>query len=130
MEITAKLPFLADPDLKLTKNFKTARKVYDQQLKRLSKSEVDRNDVIQAEGKLQKLGFVQFLENLNEDDQKMIMDSPVQYYIPWRVVWSKSITTPVRPVFDASHVPYGECSLNQILAKGTNNMNSLIQILI
>ena len=58
------------------------------------------------------------------------MDSPVQYYIPWKVVWSKSITTPVRPVFDASHAPYGECSLNQILAKGTNNMNSLIQILI
>ena len=126
----AKLPFIANPDLRLTTNLKTARKIYDTQVRKLVKSEKDRLSIIEAEGKLQELGFVEYLENLEQKDQENIMNSLVQYYIPWRVVWSKSITTPIRPVFDASHASPGECSLNTILAKGTNSMNNLIQILI
>ena len=33
------------------------------------------------------------------------------------------------PVFNASQTP-GGCSLNEILAKGINSMNNLVQILI
>ena len=40
------------------------------------------------------------------------------------------MSTPVRPVFDARMRMAGGCSLNDILPKGSNNMNNLVQILI
>ncbi len=129
-ECSAYLPFLADPDVRLETNLKIARKVYNSQLRTLSKINKDRCDVIDAEDKLQKLGFVDYLHNLNKEDQQTILSSPVQYYIPWRVVWGKSVSTPVRPVFDASMRTAGGCSLNDVLPKGSNNMNNLVQILI
>ncbi len=124
------LPFIADPDTRLVTNDKSARKIFDSQVKKLSKSEGDRNDVLESETKLQNLGYVDWLENLSEEEQKMILDSPVKYFIPWRVVWSKSISTPVRVVHDASSKTESGYSLNDILPKGSNNMNNLIQILL
>ena len=53
-----------------------------------------------------------------------------KYFIPWRVVWGSSISTPVRLVFDASQRTQSGCSLNDILPKGANSMNNLIEILI
>ena len=65
------------------------------------------------------------------EDERIILRGPVQYYIPWRVVWSTSVSTPVRLVFDASmRTAYWGCSLNDDLPKGSNNMNNLVQILI
>ena len=127
---TAVLPFTEDPDLKLINNMGSAKKVFDSVVKKLAKNDVDRKAVIEAEEKLQRLGFVDWVENLSDDDQKLIYEAPVQYYIPWRVVWSDSLSTPVRPVFDASMRPSSGNSLNEILAKGTNNMNNLQQIII
>ena len=121
----AHLPFLENSDLKLVSNMKSARKVYNGVVKALAKSSKDKEDVLEAERKLQSLGFVDWLENLSKDDQNSILNGAVQYYIPWRVVWS----TPVRPVFDASMRPPGGCSLNDILPKGSNNMNKLIEII-
>ena len=126
----AHLPFLDNPDLKLVSNMKSARKVYNGVVKALAKSSKDKEDVLEAERKLQNLGFVDWLENLSKDDQNLILNGIVQYYIPWRVVWSNSVSTPVRPVFDASMRPPGGCSLNDILPKGSNNMNNLMQIII
>ena len=107
-----------------------ARKIYDSQIKKLSKCDQDRLDVIESEFKLQSLGYVDWLDNLDEMDQKMILNAPVQYYIPWRVVWNKSISTPVRVVHDASSKTKSGYSLNDILPKGTNSMNNFIQIML
>ena len=85
--------------------------------------------MLEAERKLQNLGFVDWLENLSKDDQNSILNGAVQYYIPWRVVSSDSVSTPVKPVFGASMRPPGGCSLNDILPKGSNNMNKLIEII-
>ena len=61
----------------------------------------------------------------------MILKASVRYVIPWRIAWNpNSQTTPCRVVLDASACPRGGCSLNSILAKGSNNMNNLISILI
>ena len=61
----------------------------------------------------------------------MIHNSRVNYFIPWRAVWNeKSLSTPCRLVFDASQTTNGGNSLNDLLAKGTNNMNKLVEILI
>ena len=127
---SAYLPFTADPDLKLVTNADSSSKVYFSQVRSLNKSHDDLLAVIEAEGKLQKLGYVDYLENLSKEDQGLILDKPVMYYIPWRVAWSKSVTTPARPVFDGSMRPPKGCSINEILPVGTNNMNNLIQILV
>ena len=128
--VIAHLPFLEDPDVRLGDNSRTARKVYNGVVKRLNKSPKDLQDVIKAEGKLQELGFVEWLEDLPMEDQRMIMDAGVRYVIPWRAVWSHSMTTPCRPVFDGTMDSETGPGINKILAKGSNNMNSIIQILL
>ena len=61
----------------------------------------------------------------------MLTKNPVQNFIPWRAVWnSNSISTPCRLVFDASQPTASGTSLNDILAKGKNNMNKLVEIVI
>ena len=89
------------------------------------------NDVIQFEKKLHDLGFVDFLDNLTEEQQSKVLDSEVQYYLPWRPVWNtNSVSTRCRLVFDASHLTASGYSLNSILAKGRNSMNKLVEITI
>ena len=127
---SASLPFTSEPDEKLSNNSGAAKKVYFSQVKKLSKNEQDRLSVIAGEGKLQRLGYVDYLENLSEPDQKMILEGKVQYYIAWRIAWSKSLTTPARPVFDMTMKPPEGCAMNDIMAKGVNGMNNLVEILI
>ena len=87
-QTSAKLPFLCDPTKKITPNRHIAKRVYDGQLKKLSANLEDKNDVIMSENKLQELGFVDFLENLTVEQQGKIMNSPINYFIPWQSVWN------------------------------------------
>ena len=127
---TATLPFTADPDVRLATNDKTSLKIYNSQIRRLNKSESNLKDALAAEKKLQDLGYVDWLSNLDQADQDMILNSPVMHFISWLIVYSASITTPVRPVFNASAKTPSGYSLNDILPKGTNNMNNLVEIII
>ena len=124
------MPFLADPDARLVSNEQTAKKVYNSQIRILSKSEKDRKDTLDSEKKLHDLGYVDWVENLEAEDRNAILQSAVKYVIPWRVVFSDSVSTPVRTVFDASSKTASGNSLNDLLPKGTNNMNSLLEILL
>ena len=126
----ATLPLMKDPS-KLHPNRDKALKVYNQQVRKLSSFPDDKRDVIESEAKLQKLGHVEFVKNLPPDVQNLLSTSPIQNYIPWRAVWkASSVTTPCRVVFDASQPTSSGHSLNSILAKGTNGMNKLVEILI
>ena len=59
----------------------------------------------------------------------MITDNPAQNYFLWSAVWKEnSISTPCRIVFNASLPTDSKLSLNDILAKGTNNMNALVEV--
>ena len=61
----------------------------------------------------------------------MLEDSPIQNFIPWRVVWKvNSVSTPCPLVFDASQISNTGYSLNDILAKERNNMNKLLELVI
>ena len=127
--ITATLPFIKDPKTNLAPNKDIAVKIYNQQLKRLNQK--DKEDIISSEKKMHKLGFVDFVENLSPEQQTLMKESSTQNYIPWRAVWKlSSISTPCRIVFDASHPTRSGTSLNDILAKGTNNLNKLQEILL
>ena len=73
--------------------------------------------------------MVDYVLNLTEEQQKMLRDATLHYYIPWRPVWnSNSISTPCRMVFDASMVTATGLSMNDVLAKGRNQMNKLVEV--
>ena len=128
---TASLPFIHNPEVKLAPNKHLAMKVYQQQLKKLKKNEKDKEDIIASEGKLQKLGHVDYVKNLSDDQKQLLQQSKIQNYIPWRAVWKlNSLSTPCRLVFDASQPTDSGYSLNDLLAKGRNNMNKLQEILL
>ena len=74
---------------------------------------------------------MEFVRNLTPEQQEMLTKNPVQNFIPWRAVWNgNSISTPCRLVFDASQPTASGTSLNDILVKGKNNMNKLVEIVI
>ena len=123
---TARLPFFENPLIKLNPNRDKAMAIYRGQARKLRQE----SDVMESERKMQKLGFVDKLENLTSS-QKEAIKNRMQYFIPWRAVWnSNSLSTPCRLVFVASHVTTSGYSLNSVLAKGINNMNKLIEILL
>ena len=130
-EAVAKLPFVVDPDTRLKPNDHMARKVYESQVRNLTKKPEDKASAIAFEEKLQELGFVDYFENLTPDQQDKILNAPTRYFIPWFTVWNEnSISTPCRLVFDASRCDNLGVSLNNLLAKGVNNINNLVSILI
>ena len=68
---------------------------------------------------------------MNDNDKALILSSAVKYFIPWRAVWNaKSVSTPCRLVFDGSQGTKEGCGINSLLAKGTNSLNKLVEILI
>ena len=81
--ITAKLPFISEPSVKLSPNKEKALKIYYQQLRKLNKPEnqTDKNDIIISERKMQELGYVDFVENLPESVQQSL-STQFQHFIP------------------------------------------------
>ena len=127
----ANLPLIQDPRTRLANNRNKALCVYYQQLRKLNKVPSDKDDVIKSQAKLQSMGFVDYVKNLPIQQQDTLRNHNIQNFIPWRAVWKgNSISTPCRVVFDASQQTNTGYSLNDIVAKGTNNMNRLVEILI
>ena len=113
----ASLPFIRNPEVTLAPNKLKTKKTYMQQVKKLSKSKEDKEAVLKSEKKLQDLGYVEWVKNLSPDQQQRLRDSPIQNFIARRVVFkSSSISTPCRPVFDASQPTDSGYSLNDISA--------------
>ena len=126
------LPFVVNPDTRIDQKAqeRMAIKVYNGVIKSLNDEPSDKAAVIKSEKKLHDLGFVDYVDNLPEDIQKVIAEN-VKYIIPWRINYNgNSVTTPVRVVFDGRACPKGSININSMLAKGTNNMNNLVSIMI
>ena len=127
---TASLPFMMDPEKKLKPNLDRAMKVYNSVVKRLDANSNAKEAVILSERKLQDAGHVDWYDNLDEDQKKLISEG-VCHHLIWRPVHNEnSLTTPVRLVFDASAVTSSGYSLNDMLPKGINSINSLREIFI
>ena len=125
------LPLIFNLLDKLAPNKDKALPIYNQEVKKLNQNPQDKDDVIQSETKLQSVGHVEFVRNSTPEQQEILAKNPVQNFILWRAVWNGSaISTSCHLVFDASQPAASGISLNDILAKGKNNMNNLVEIVI
>ena len=110
---TTLFSFITNPDNKLSPTENFALKIYESQIRGLEKKPNDKVAILESEGKLRKLGFVDYLDNLPNEDKDAILSSKVKYFIPWRVVFNESSgSTPCRLVLDASCCPRTGCNLN------------------
>ena len=122
------LPFTTPPEKFLynrhgtDNNYYQALKVYKSQCKLPSQKKKEVSETISD---LQKKGFLVKLTDLPEDHQKLVNSSPFKHYMPWRTICKESTSTKTRIVVDPSM-----SGLNIILAKGSNKMNKLTDVLI
>ena len=132
-----KLPLRGKPEDFLTTNMKDANKVLERQVNFYHGEENTRAMIVRAMKKLFGNNHVILLKDLPIEQQNLILNQPVQYFIPWRVVFkASSISTPGRPVFDCSaRTPIsadgkGGCCLNDLMAKGRGMSFNLIKMLV
>ena len=114
-----------------------ANKVLDRQVNLYHGEEETQVMIVKAMTKLFNNNHVTLIKNLPLEQQNMILNQPVQYFIPWRVVFkASSISTPARPVFDCSaRTPInsegkGGCCLNDLMAKGRGMSFNLVKMLV
>ena len=61
--------------------------------------------IIKAFDKLFVNGHIAFMKDLSPEEKALFCDKPIHYFIPWRIAFSDSATTPARPVLDGHRVP-------------------------
>ena len=122
-------PFIKEPVEFLKKyhnggsdNKYQATQAYKQQCR---KPEPVKDGIRLAHKELVDKGFMKPLTELSADQQNLIANHPFKHYYPWSSVVKDSISTPVRLVVDPSRT-----GLNQILAKGENNMARIFEVVL
>ena len=126
----AKLPFTLPPDANLKNNRHIALKMLDRVLKKYCSNEGQRQIVWKAWKKMIDKGHLVFLKDLSKGEQRMLEAASVSYYIPWNLQFKDSVSTPIRPVFNASSSTPSGLSLNDCLARGTPDLVRLLSIML
>ena len=81
-------------------------------------------------------GHAAFIEDLSVEERAMFEEKEVQYFIPWRIAFSDSVTTPARPVLDASSRTdfradgSGGKSLNNLVCQGKIESINLLKLIL
>ena len=136
--ILVTLPKRGSEELFLTSNRDIALKVLNGICTKASKSDGMKLQISKAFEKLFANDHAVFVEDLGKEDLDKFVNKVVQYYLPWRVVWKlDSLTTPLRPVFDASTNTRrradgsgGGRSLNDLLCKGRVDTLNLLRMVV
>ena len=130
------LPFRGEESEFLSTNRTQAEKILKQQCEKYFKDVDTKPVILKAFQKLFDNNHAKLLRDLPADTVDKILSKPVNYHIPWRVVFKESVSTPARPVLDASsNSPYnsdgsGGRSLNDACMKGRiPDMNLLRMVL-
>ena len=90
------------------------------------KPEGVKEQVRKAHRELVEREYMVPLDQLDPTTQELITSAPFKHYYPWRAVYKEeSVTTPVRLVVDPTMT-----GLNEILAKGSNMLSKIPEILI
>ena len=134
--IICSLPVRGKEEEFLSNNRIIALKILNQQCKKYYKDEETKETIVKAFNKLLKNNQMIYWKDLSNEQKALIESKPVSHWIPWRVVFKPSLSTPARPVFDAStNTPLtpdgkgGRC-LNDLVVKGrvvTLNLLKLVQ---
>ena len=118
------LPLRGKEEEFLTNNREMALKVLDQQCFKYQKDLETKEIIVKAFDKLLRNNQMVLWKDLSDEEKKMIESKDISHYIVWRVVFKPSISTPARPVFDASQKTKsrkdgtgGRC-LNDAVVKG------------
>ena len=130
------LPLRGSEEEFLTNNRDIALKILDQQCYKYFKDEETRPVIVKAFDKLLKNDQLVLWKDLTEEEKKVIESKTINYYIPWRVVFKPSVSTPARPVFDGSSNTKprtdgsgGRC-LNDAVVKGRVVTLNLIRMML
>ena len=120
----------------LSSNRDRAIKVLRQQCKKYFNDDQNKPGILEAFDKLFRNGHAKLLSQLTQEELDQFMDKEVQHHLIWRVVFSGSLTTPYRPVMDASsRTAYrkdgsgGKC-LNDLVCKGKIESLNLLKVLL
>ena len=101
--IIVSLPKRGKEEFFLSSNRDIAMKVFKKVCEKASKSPEMKKEINAAFDKLFKNEHAVPLKDIDKERLKQFITKAVQHYLPWRVIYkSDSITTPCRPVFDAS----------------------------
>ena len=134
-KIVVSLPKRGKEEQFLTSNI--ALKVLDGVCKKASANENTVCGIQKAFEKLFTNGHAVYLHELSKGELDLFINKPVQFYLPWRVVYKlDSLSTPIRPVFDGStntrkrQDGSGGRSLNDLLCKGRIDTLNLLKMFI
>ena len=134
-EIICSLPTRGEEHEFLSNNRDMALKVLDQQCHKYNKDVETKETIVKAFNKLLKNKQMVLWTDLSEEERKTIEAKPISHYIPWRVVFKSSLSTPARPVFDASMNTKvdaqgrGGRSLNDLVVKGKVTTLNLVKMI-
>ena len=130
------LPLRGSEEEFLSNNREIALKILDQQCYKYFRDEETKPVIVKAFDKLFKNEQLVLWKDLSEEEKKVIESKTVSHYIPWRVVFKPSISTPARPVFDGSantkprpDGSAGRC-LNDAVVKGRVVTLNLIRMML
>ena len=119
----------------LTSNRDRALKVLQQQCKKYYGDAENKQVILEAFAKLFNNGHARLISQLSQDELDQFKDKEVQHNFVWRVVFSGSLTTPCRPVMDASSRTAfrkdgsgGKC-LNDLVCKGKVETLNMVKVL-
>ena len=101
-KISCTLPLKGEERQFLTTNYSQALKILEQQIKQYSSHANIRELIIKAFDKLFVNGHAALLDDLSETEKLQFLSKEVQYFLPWRIAFSDSVSTPTRPVLNAS----------------------------
>ena len=134
--IICSLPLRGEEQDFLTTNRDRALKVLEQQCRKYYKDEATKEVILKAFKKIFDNGHAGPVHELTSQEKEAFSNKPVSYYIPWRVVFSDSLSTPCRPVLDGSSRTRtrpdgkgGRC-LNDLVAKGKIETINLVKMLL
>ena len=135
-KIQSSLPLRGKERDYLSNNKDRALKVLNQQCKKYFNDTQNKPGILEAFDKLFRNGHAKLLSQLSEDELNQFIHKEVQHHFIWRVVFSGSLTTPYRPVMDASSRTAfrkdgsgGKC-LNDLVCKGKIESLNLLKVLL